>query len=85
MLTRRQKYRNLQRNPAVALSAIEPDDSYRNLEIRGTVVSMDPDPDRSLIEIMAKKYMGADIYPWHRPDDERVIVRIRPEHTTSMG
>ena len=85
MLTRRQKFRNLERNPAIAMSAIDPDNSYRNLEIRGTVVRMDPDPDHTLIHAMAKKYLGVDVYPWGQPDDDRVIVRVRPEHTTSMG
>ncbi|MBT8208450.1 MAG: PPOX class F420-dependent oxidoreductase [Acidimicrobiales bacterium] len=85
MLTRRQKFRNLEANPAIALSAIDPDNSYRNLEIRGTVVAMDPDPDHSLIHVMAKKYLGVDVYPWGKADDERVIVRVRPEHTASMG
>jgi len=46
---------------------------------------MDPDPDHSLIHAMAKKYLGVDMYPWGQPEDERVIVRVRPEHTASMG
>jgi hypothetical protein len=34
---------------------------------------------------MAKKYMGQEKYPWDRPGDDRVIVVVEPEHTTSMG
>ena len=34
---------------------------------------------------MAKKYLGQDVYPWHQEGDERVVVVVRPEHTTSMG
>jgi hypothetical protein len=34
---------------------------------------------------MAKKYLGQDVYPWHQPGDERVVIVIRPEHTTQMG
>ncbi len=85
MLTSRQKVKNLERNPAIALSAIDPDNSYRNLEIRGTVVRMDPDPDHSLIHAMAKKYLGVDEYPWGKPGDERVIVRVQPDRTFTMG
>jgi PPOX class probable F420-dependent enzyme len=85
MLARRQKSKNLKRNPAIAMSAIDPDNAYRHLEIRGTVVSIEPDPDHSLIHTMAKKYLGVDAYPWGQPGDERVIVRVRAEHATSMG
>ncbi|NNF52969.1 MAG: PPOX class F420-dependent oxidoreductase [Acidimicrobiales bacterium] len=81
----RQKYRNLQANPAVALSATDPENSYRYLEIRGTVARIDDDPENAFIDSMAKKYMGVDDYPFHQPGDERVVVRVKPEHTTAMG
>jgi len=34
---------------------------------------------------MAKKYMDQEVYPWHQPGDERVVIVIRPEHTSQMG
>ena len=34
---------------------------------------------------MAKKYLGVDEYQNHRPGDERVVVLVRPQHTTKMG
>ena len=85
-LTRgRQKYRNLQAKPAIALSATDPDNPYRYLEIRGTVVRVDDDADNAFINSMAKKYMGVDEYPFHQPGDERVVMIIEPTHTTQMG
>jgi PPOX class probable F420-dependent enzyme len=83
--TNRQKFRNLQRNPKIALSIVDPASPYRYLEIRGVVERIDPDPDNAFIDAMAKKYLGADVYPWHLPGDERVVVVVRPEHTTQMG
>jgi PPOX class probable F420-dependent enzyme len=83
--TGRQKVRNVQREPRVALSIIDPDNPYRYLEIRGVVERIDPDPDKAFIDKMAKKYLGADKYPWNQPGDERVVVVVRPEHTTKMG
>ena len=85
LTTGRQKYRNLQANPAVAMSATDPDNPYRYLEIRGTVARIDADPENAFIDSMAKKYMGVDDYPFHQPGDERVVVRVKPEHTTAMG
>ncbi len=81
----RQKYRNLGANPSIALSATDPDNPYRYLEIRGTVARIDDDPDNKFIDSMAKKYMGVDKYPFHQPGDKRVVVRVKPEHTTAMG
>lgn len=85
-LTRtRQKYENLVRNPTVALSGIDPDNSYRYMEIRGTIVRVDDDSSNAFINSMAKKYMGLDEYPFHQPDDHRVVMVVMPSHTTSMG
>ena len=83
--TTRQKYKNVQREPRLAVSIVDPANPYRYLEVRGTVERIDPDPDFAFIDAMAKKYLGQDKYPWTQPGDERVVVVIRPEHTTQMG
>lgn len=83
--TGRQKYRNVQREPRLALSIVDPANPYRYLEIRGRVVAIEPDPELDFINSMAKKYLGQDRYPWHRPGDERVVIVVEPEHTTQMG
>ncbi|HET8841103.1 MAG TPA: PPOX class F420-dependent oxidoreductase [Ktedonobacteraceae bacterium] len=80
-----QKYRNLRRNPQLALSIVDPENIYRYLEIRGKVIDFKEDADRRFVNSLAKKYLDLDIYPWHRPGDEHIVVIIEPEHTTSMG
>lgn len=80
----RQKYQNILRNPQVALSIVDPTNPYRYLEIRGKVIRIDADKELTFINAMAKKYLGQDVFPWHRPGDERVVVVIQPEHTTSQ-
>ncbi len=59
----RQKYHNVQRNPQVALSIVDPANPYRYLEVRGKVIRIDEDKDRAFINAMAKKYLGLDIFP----------------------
>jgi PPOX class probable F420-dependent enzyme len=81
----RQKYRNVARDPQIALSITDPKNLYRYLEIRGKVVRIDEDPKLEFINSMAKKYLGVDTYPWNQPGDERVVIVIEPEHTTFMG
>jgi PPOX class probable F420-dependent enzyme len=81
----RQKYRNLGRDPRIAFSIVDPENPYRYLEIRGEVARVEEDPDIAFISAMAKKYMGVDRYPYHRPGDERVVIFVKPRHTTQMG
>ena len=81
----RQKYHNLLRDPRVALSIVDPNNPYRYLEIRGRVVRIDEDPDLRFINSMAKKYLNLDVYPWHQPGDERVVIVVEPERITKQG
>ncbi len=78
----RQKFRNLQRDPRIALSIVDPNNPYRYLEIRGKVVRIEEDPDLHFLNAMTKRYLGRDTYPWHQPGDEHFILVIQPEHTT---
>ncbi|BCL81936.1 putative pyridoxamine 5'-phosphate oxidase [Ktedonobacteria bacterium brp13] len=81
----RQKYHNLLRDPQIALSITDPQEIHRYLEIRGTVERIDEDPNLDFINSMANKYLGLEKYPWHQPGDERVIIVVKPEHTTHQG
>lgn len=81
----RQKDRNVRRDPRVAMAIIDPDNPYRYLEIRGKVVEITEQGANAHIDKMAKKYLGQDKYPYRQPGEVRVIYKIRPEHTTTMG
>lgn len=81
----RQKYQNVQHDPHVAISITDPANPYHYLEVRGKVVRIDEDVNNRFINSLAKKYMGLDTYPYNQPGDERVVLYIQPEHTTSMG
>ena len=80
----RQKYRNVRQEPRVALSILDPENPYRYLEIRGSVV-IEPDPEKTLIHKLAKKYLGKDRYPYDGPNDHRVIFRIIPTRINGYG
>jgi PPOX class probable F420-dependent enzyme len=81
----RQKDKNVRRDPHVAMAIIDPDNPYRYLEIRGTVVEITEEGAAESIDKLAKKYLGVDKYPYGQPGEVRVLYKIRPEHTTGMG
>ncbi len=81
----RRKDRNMERNRAVALSIQDPDNPYRYLEVRGSVAEITEQNADKHIDKMAKKYIGQDKYPWSKPDEVRVIYKIKPERTSHMG
>lgn len=81
--TSRQKVANLEQDPRVALSILDPDNPYRYLEIRGRVADIKTDTSNRFINSLAKKYMDKDEYP--EPGEGRVIVKIAPERFSSMG
>jgi len=85
LTTGRQKFRNLQADKRVAVTVIDESDPYRYIEIRGEVDEVEPDPDIDFISRMAQKYIGRERYPWHRPGDERVIMKVRPTRVSGMG
>lgn len=75
------KHRNIVRNPHVAVSINDPGDFYRTLIVRGTAELIDEGADDH-IDMLARKYLGAETYPFRRPDETRVIVRVTPERVT---
>jgi PPOX class probable F420-dependent enzyme len=81
----RVKDRNMQTNPLVTLSIQDPDNPYRYVQIRGRVAEMTEQGADAHIDALAKKYIGQDRYPWKRPGEVRVTVKIAPERAQGMG
>ena len=78
------KDRNLGRNPQVALSVQDPDNPYRYVQVRGRVAEMTEQGADAHIDSLAQKYLGKD-YPYRRPGEKRVLVKIVPEHVQGNG
>lgn len=80
----RAKARNIERDPRVALTVVDPDDPYGGVVVRGTVVDVTTDGADAHIDRLAKKYLGVDVYPGHQPDQVRITVRIRTDRIVSQ-
>jgi PPOX class probable F420-dependent enzyme len=80
--TKRQKYRNLRRNPSMSLSVVRERDFYRFLEVRGRLVEVIPDPEGEFYVRLGKRYGDADVQP---PADraDRVILVMSVEHAVT--
>jgi PPOX class probable F420-dependent enzyme len=72
--------RNLERDPRVTLTVPNMDNPYEYVEIRGHVAERTHEGADEHIDALAKKYLGQDEYPFRRPGEQRVIIRIEPEH-----
>jgi PPOX class probable F420-dependent enzyme len=75
----RAKARNLASDSRVAVSLTDPDDPSVCVAVRGTVVQFTTDGADEVIDRLARKYTGADSYPFRREGEVRVTVRIRPD------
>ena len=81
----RVKDRAVERNPEVAVSVTDKDNYYRLVGIRGTIVERTYEGANEHIDMLAKKYLGKDKYPWHQPGQKRVIYKIKPHHVVERG
>ena len=80
--SKRAKYRNLQHNPAMTLSIIDPDDNYRYLELRGRLIETQPDPTGAFYVRLGQRYGNAEQQP--PPDSaDRVILVMGIEKVTN--
>ena len=80
----RLKYRNLSRDPRVAISLSAKDDDYRTVVLRGRAEFIEEGADAH-IDRLAKKYLGVDSYPHRQPGEVRVTVRVVPETIQRRG
>lgn len=75
----RQKTKDVQRDPRVALDVVDPQNAYNVVSLRGRVVAREHDGADAHIDKLAKKYLGKDQYPFRQPGEQRVILRIETE------
>lgn len=74
----RKKDKNMNRDPRVAISILNIDNPYNMISIQGRVVDRTLEGADSHIDLLAKKYLGLDSYPYRNPEETRVIYKIKP-------
>jgi PPOX class probable F420-dependent enzyme len=81
----RVKDKNMRRNRKVAITVTDPDNPYRYLAVRGEVEEITEKGADSHIDLLAKKYLGKEKYPYGQPGEIRVLYKIRPDRISIMG
>jgi PPOX class probable F420-dependent enzyme len=87
----RQKEKNMRERPLVAIMAIDSQDPYRYLEVRGKVAEITPEGGLDLINELALLYVNKPkFYGGVAPaelagKEERVVCKIEPLKVTAFG
>src|SRR4051794_5568048 len=80
----RAKERYLRRDPRAALTVVDPENAYKWVSVAGPVELTTEGADEQ-IDHLAKKYLGKDEYPWRKPEETRITVRIKPQKVDATG
>jgi PPOX class probable F420-dependent enzyme len=81
----RQKDRNMERRPDVAIEIADPENPNRYVAVRGRVVEITESGADEHLDRLARRYLGRDRYPdsYRFPGEVRRIYRIAPSRVTT--
>jgi PPOX class probable F420-dependent enzyme len=74
-----QKLRNVRRNPRVMISIVDPGHWERATSIRGRVVAITREGADLHFKKLIERNLGQEEYPYGRPGQVRVLLKIAPE------
>jgi PPOX class probable F420-dependent enzyme len=78
------KARNTRRDPRVALSLVDLDNPYEEVQIRGRVIERRPDPELKVMDPISHKYIGKP-FPMRSYEGRVVlIVEVEKERYTKL-
>ena len=75
----RLKHKNILRDPRVAISVVDVKNPIDMTSFRGKGVAILPDYDYNHADFLTMQYMGKETYPFKRPDEKRITLKIEPE------
>jgi PPOX class probable F420-dependent enzyme len=80
----RAKPKHLEKDPRAGVLVVDPNDAFKWVSVDGHAELTTEGADAQ-IDKLAKKYLGVDEYPYRQEGEQRVKVRITPEHITTSG
>jgi PPOX class probable F420-dependent enzyme len=81
----RTKVRNVERDPRATVTVLPAEDQQSGYVMVSGPAKVVEEGALEHINMLAKKYLGADKYPYLGPGEERVIIQIQPERVDGYG
>jgi PPOX class probable F420-dependent enzyme len=76
---------NLRRDPRVTLTIAKQENPYEYVSIRGRMVEATHTDADEHIDRMAMKYLGKERYPFRKPGEQRLLIKVASEHIRPMA
>ena len=77
--------RNAERDPRITCTVTNHDDPYQYVTVKGRVEKTTLEDGKAVIDMLAKKYLDKDEYPWLKEGEQRITYRVRPEKVKLHG
>jgi PPOX class probable F420-dependent enzyme len=81
----RTKVTNIERDPRATVTVLPAEDQQSGYVMVSGPATITEEGAREHIDMLAKKYLGQDKYPYLGPGEERVIIEIEPERVDGYG
>jgi len=81
----RAKERHLRRDPRVSVVVLPAENQQSGYVSVTGIADVSEEGALDHIDKLAKKYIGADKYPYLQPGERRVIVKVTPEKVDGFG
>ena len=80
----RTKPKNLRRDPRIVISVQDRNDPQAHMVFHGTASVTEAGADAH-IDKLAKRFLGADKYPFRQPGEKRLMVRVKVDRIGGYG
>ena len=81
----RTKVTNVERDPRATVTVVPAEDQQSGYVMVSGPATIVEEGAFEHINMLAKKYLGEDKYPYLGPGEKRVIIKIRPERVDGYG
>lgn len=81
----RLKVKNVERDPRATVTVLPAEDQQAGYVMVSGAATVIEEGALEHINMLAKKYLGEDKYPYLGPGEKRVIIQIRPDRVDGFG
>jgi len=79
------KFRHITKDKRIALSVVEQNNPFNMVSIKGKVVEQTCEGADEHLKKLAKRYLGIGKYYYRKPNNKRIILKIKPEKIMGLS